>query len=172
MLNDRGMGATKAPRGFTLIELLVVVTVAAVSMGLAAPAFAELVANYRVRSGADSLINGLNYARAEAVRRNTNVRFSLIGGGSGWTVTQVSDGAVLQTRSNNDSPGLSAVSGNASTAVTFIPTGLVQSGAQLGEITVAGPNGGTEARRINIFGGGLIRMCDPGVSTDNDPRRC
>lgn len=159
-------------RGFTLIELMVVITIMAIGVVITAPSFAQLIANYRVRAGADSMINGLSYARAEAVRRNTPVSFAVVAGGSGWTVTQVTPGTVLQSRSGNDSPGLSVASSNASTSVTFLPTGLVQSGTQLSQVTISSATTGTESRRINIFGGGLIRMCDPGVTTANDPRRC
>ena len=158
--------------GFTLVELMTVVTVIAIGATLAAPGFSQMIANYRVRSGAEAIINGLNYARSEAVRRNSAVSFSLVSGGSGWTVSQVSPSTTLQSRSNNDSPGTTVASSSASTSVAFIPTGLVQSGTQMTQVTVSSSTSGTDSRRINIFGGGLIRMCDPGISTANDPRSC
>ncbi|WP_428422001.1 GspH/FimT family pseudopilin [Methylibium sp.] len=159
--------------GFTLIELMVVISIVAISAALAAPSFTQMIANYRVRSGAESMLNGLNLARAEAVRRNSPVRFAIVVGGSGWSVSQISPSEVVQSRSNNDSPGLTVASSNSSTSVDFLPTGLVQSsGTQLTQITVSSSTTGTNTRRINIFGGGLIRMCDPGVATANDPRRC
>lgn len=159
--------------GMTLIELMVVVAIMGVSAALAAPSFSQMIANYQVRSGAESIINGLNYARAEAVRRNSAVSFVLTTGGSGWTVSQVSPDTTLQSRSNNDSPGTTVASSNVSTSVTFLPTGLVQTtGTQLTQMAVSSATSGTDSRRINIFGGGLIRMCDPNVSTTNDPRRC
>lgn len=159
--------------GFTLIELMVVVAIIAIGASLAAPSFSQMVANYRVRSAAESMLNGVNYARAEAVRRNSDVKFSLTTGGSGWTVRQDSPSATLQSRSNNDSPGTGVVSSNFSTDVTFVSTGLVKpTGTQMTQVTVSSDVAGTNSRRINIFGGGLIRMCDPGVATANDPRRC
>ena len=83
MLTHRHPSAAPRSRGtgFTLIELMVVVTVMAVSATLAAPGFSQLIANYRVRSGAAGIINGLNYARSEAVRRNSAVSFGLVSGG-------------------------------------------------------------------------------------------
>lgn len=158
--------------GLTLIELMVVVAIMAIGVTLAAPSFSQMTANYRVRSGAESIINGLNYARAEAVRRNSAVSFDLTVGGSGWTVNQVSPGTTLQSRSNNDSPGTIVASDNASTSVTFLPTGLVQTGTQLTQISVSSATTGTDSRRINIFGGGLIRMCDPNIAIANNPKRC
>ena len=168
----RLQASARRDQGFTLVELMVVVTIVAISATLAAPGFSQMIANYRVRSGAESIVNGLNYARSEAVRRNSAVSFALVSGGSGWTVSQVSPSTALQSRSDNDSPGTTVASSSVSTSVAFIPTGLVQSGAQMTQVTVSSSTAGTDSRRINIFGGGLIRMCDPGVSTANDPRRC
>ena len=160
-------------RGFTLIELMVVVSIIAISATLVGPSFSQAIANYQVRSAAESILNGLNYARGEAVRRNSAVSFTLAGGGSGWTVSQVSPSTVLQTRSNNDSPRTTVTSSSAATAVTFLPTGLVDTtSTPLTQATVTSSVSSTDSRRINIFGGGLIRMCDPAVSTANDPRRC
>jgi type IV fimbrial biogenesis protein FimT len=159
--------------GFTLIELMVVVAVIAISVALVGPSFSQAIANYQVRSAAESILNGLSYARGEAVRRNSAVSFALVAGGSGWTVSQVTPNTVLQTRSNNDSPRTTVASSNTATAVTFLPTGLVDTtSTPLTQATVTSSVASTDSRRINIYGGGLIRMCDPGISTANDPRRC
>lgn len=174
MLSVRPCAVRRRHAGFTLIELMVVISIIAIGAALAAPSFSQLIANYRVRSGAESMINGLNFARAEAVRRNTPVSFSLVAGGSGWNVglPPLPPTSVLQSRSDNDSQGLTVASADANTSVTFLPTGLVQGGGQLSQINVSSAVGGTNTRQINIFGGGLIRMCDPGVTSTNDPRRC
>lgn len=159
-------------RGVTLVELMVVLTVVAVGATLAAPNMAQVLANYRVRAAAEAILDGLNFARTEALRRNSAVSFTLTPGGSGWTVQQVSSGTALLTRSDNDSPGTTVASSNSTLAVTFLPNGLMQSGTQLSQVTVSSPVGASDTRRINIYGGGLIRMCDPAVTTADDPRRC
>ena len=158
--------------GFTLTELLVALAIVAVGASLAAPSLSRMSANNKVRSEAESLLNGLNYARAEALRRNSAVTLALTPGGAGWTVTQVSPALTLQTHSNRDAAGTVLASGSASTAVTFLPTGLLQSGTQMNQVTVSSTLGETKTRRISIFGGGLIRMCDPAMTGTNDPRRC
>ncbi len=145
----------------------------AVLAALAGPGFSRMLSNYRVRSGAESVVNGLNYARAEAVKRNRAVRFALSGTASGWTIEQVSPGVTIQSRAAGDSPGITASSSNTGASITFLPTGLVDaSGTWLTKITVASSDGGADSRQIDILGGGLIRMCDPAVTTANDPRRC
>jgi type IV fimbrial biogenesis protein FimT len=56
-------------RGFTLIELMVTLAVAAVLMGLAAPAFNDLVRQRAMISRINDLVLAVSYARSEAVRR-------------------------------------------------------------------------------------------------------
>lgn len=65
-------------RGMSLIELMVAITVLSIAIGMAIPSFADWVKNTKIRSTAESLQNGLQMARSEAVRRNTVVRFQLI----------------------------------------------------------------------------------------------
>lgn len=166
MLTARGQA------GVTLVELMVTLAVLAIGATLAAPGFSQMIANYKVRGAAESIINGLNYARTEALRRNSAVTFSLTPGGSGWTVSQVSPSTTLQSRSDNESPDTTVASSTAATAVTFLPNGLLQTGSQLSQVTVSSFVQGTDTRRINVFGGGLIRLCDPAIATPDDPRRC
>ena len=64
-------------RGVSLIELMVGIAVFSVALMLGIPTFGEWIANAQIRSTGESLQNGLNFARAEAVRRNTIVRFQL-----------------------------------------------------------------------------------------------
>ncbi|MBS0306408.1 MAG: GspH/FimT family pseudopilin [Proteobacteria bacterium] len=158
-------------RGVTLIELLITLVVLAVSLSLAAPTFTQQIANYRVRSASASIVDGLNFARAEAARRNTPVTFTLDASGPGWKAQQ--GNATLQSRAGGETPGVSATSGNGELALTFTPTGQVDtSAARLTTVTLASAVPRTDGRRIDIFGGGLIRVCDPTLTAADDPRRC
>ena len=64
--------------GASLIEMMVAVTIVAILTILAVPNYAAWLQNNRIRTAAESLVDGLNLARAEAVRRNTAVRFDLV----------------------------------------------------------------------------------------------
>jgi type IV fimbrial biogenesis protein FimT len=89
-------------------------------------------------------------------------------------VAQVSPATAIQSRGNGDSSLLSVSSSTASLAVTFLPTGIVSTTAtpRLEQISISSTVPSTNSRQINILGGGLIRICDPGVTTAGDPRAC
>ena len=65
-------------RGFTLIELVVVLAVLAILLAAGASNFSVWMTNSRIRTTAESIQNGLQMARAEAVRRNTPIRFQFV----------------------------------------------------------------------------------------------
>ena len=69
----------RSEHGFSLVELMVTVAVLSLLMTLAVPSFAEWIQNSRIRTAAESIQNGLQVARAEAVRRNARVEFALVG---------------------------------------------------------------------------------------------
>lgn len=72
-------------RGLSLIELLVGVAIVSLLLVMAVPSIGSAMQNRRVRAGAEGIQTGLSTARAEALRRNRNVKFQLQTG-SGWTV--------------------------------------------------------------------------------------
>lgn len=159
-------------RGFTLVELMVTLAVLAVGATLAAPNLASMMAGRKVQTAAQSILDGLNQARTEALRRNTQVRFELTAGGTGWSITQVSSGTVLRTFASPDWSRLVLDSVGSATTATFLANGLLQAGTQLSQVTVSSPTNDKAMRRVNVFGGGLIRLCDPTVTVADDPRRC
>lgn len=60
-------------RAFTLIELMVTISVLAVVISLAAPSFSRLLQDNRMLTVANELQSSLQLARAEAIKRKTNV---------------------------------------------------------------------------------------------------
>lgn len=71
--------------GVSLVELMIGLTIFAILLSVAVPNFSIFLQNSKIRTAAEAIQNGLNLARAEAVRRNTNVQF-VLGTGSSWTV--------------------------------------------------------------------------------------
>jgi type IV fimbrial biogenesis protein FimT len=65
-------------RGLTMIEMMVALVIGALVLMLALPSFSIFLQNQQIRNGAESILDGLNFARAEAVRQNTIVRFQFV----------------------------------------------------------------------------------------------
>ena len=65
-------------RGFSLIELMVTLAIMVLLVLAAMPSLGTWLDNTRIRNEGDSIIAGLQTARAEAVRRNMNVSFWLV----------------------------------------------------------------------------------------------
>jgi type IV fimbrial biogenesis protein FimT len=65
-------------RGMTLVELVVVMALLVMMLMAAMPSVSTWIRNTQIRNVATGIQNGLQRARAEAMRRNTNVRFSLV----------------------------------------------------------------------------------------------
>lgn len=63
--------------GATLIELVIAMAVMAVMIGMSIPAVSDWAENNRMKATADSLINGLQMAKMDAVRQNTFAQFVL-----------------------------------------------------------------------------------------------
>lgn len=59
--------------GVTLIELLVVIAIAAILMLVAAPSFTTFMNSTRLSSTSSQLLNDLNVARSEAIKRNSRM---------------------------------------------------------------------------------------------------
>jgi type IV fimbrial biogenesis protein FimT len=68
----------RAARGFSLIELMVALVIIGVFITMGLPAFSRFLQNTQIRNAAEITMSGINLARAEAIRRNTVVRFQLV----------------------------------------------------------------------------------------------
>lgn len=183
--------------GFSLIELLIAIAMASLLLVMGIPAFSEWIQNTQTRTAAESVLNGLQVARAEAVSRNTSVRFNLTAadGKVAWTVDCVTVTATcptgIQVRSANDGgpngrAGVATATGTLATPLTAgtgLPSGVTFD--NYGRVPVA--NVGTDAARIDvtnalradarrlvilISAGGQIRMCDPLRSLATSPQGC
>lgn len=167
--------------GFTLIELMIGIAIVGILIMVGLPTFGIWIQNLQVRTGAEGVLNGLQVARTEAVRRNVNVQFTLAAlPQTGWTVTIPGTGEIIQNRSGQEGSANAIVTvtpGGAST-VTFNGLGRVVGNADAtASITQLDVDSSTlsaaDSRelRIVVGGGGNIRMCEPMVAA-GDPRAC
>ena len=162
--------ASAPQRGFNLIEILVTLTVLGVLIALGAPSLAEFLQNQQIRAGAEAIVNGLQVARGEAIRRNLAVQAVLEPGGAGWTTgwtvcaatvepcdstTLTTDATqVIQHRSAEEGTSIATVTGvdaagGPAVAVTFSPLGSV----------VPNTNGSATLARADVVKGSDPSLC-------------
>lgn len=68
----------RAARGFSLVELMIATAVLAMLIMIALPSMTTWIRNTKIRSANETIQAGLMLARAEALRRNTVVRFQFV----------------------------------------------------------------------------------------------
>jgi type IV fimbrial biogenesis protein FimT len=163
------------PAGFTLIELLTALAVLGVLVSLGLPSFLQMLRNAEIRAAAESVSNGLQRARAEAVSRNTKVQF-VLGTGTAWTVDYVTKPVPtdppIDSRESNEgsqnttvSSSLAADGVTAATTITFNQLGQALPVNADASLPLAQVNfvatGASQGLRVTIGAGGSARVCDP-----------
>lgn len=171
-----------AQSGVSAVEIIVVVAILGIAASVAVPSWSEFLVNNRLRTIAESTLSGLQLARTEAIRRNTNVTFSLQGTTlTGWRIVRSSDGTELHQRPPGEaSNGIEVSSLNNQTGVTFLSTGRVLAYSTATNITRLDvdantawlDSGASRNLRLQVLAGGDIRLCDPNILTADDPRTC
>jgi type IV fimbrial biogenesis protein FimT len=170
---------TMQQQGFTLIELVVtVVVLMAVSM-LAIPAFQSSVGNSQIRTGAESIKNGLQQARVEAIKRNARIRFTLQSD-STWqfgceTVTDTCPAVISKKNASEGSSNNITVTPDKNAAI-FNGFGARDAGqVGMSRVDVTNPSVASSERRslrILLAAGGFAKLCDPAVTAAGDTRAC
>jgi type IV fimbrial biogenesis protein FimT len=191
---------SRAAGGFTLVELLIGLAILGFLLALGVPAFSTLLQNQRLRASAETLMNALQLARAEAVNRNGQVQFVLTEDDAVAlevnAITESTTGKNWMVRARNPVTGLwdfvegkNAAAGTGSTTATVSVSGTVATITFNGLGTtdlaanstfqVTNPPGGACApsgpmRCLNVVltPGGQAKMCDPAVSAAGDTRKC
>ncbi len=189
-------------RGVTLIELMIGVAIVAILLMMGIPSFNLWIQNTQNRAATESILNGLQLARTEAVRRNTTVRFDLTDatGLVAWNVgcvTVTADcPATIQSRPATEGSVNARAGINTDAIPVPTPPGHFNTAIAAGTGLIAGvsfnglgraPNSGVDITRVDITNaaiasarrfvvvigsGGQIRMCDPALVFANNPQGC
>lgn len=170
--------------GFTLVEILITITVMGILIMLAMPSFGEWLQNQQLRAGADASLNGLQVARAEAIRRNLAVQIVFAADSTAWAVTEAASGTAIQSRTQQEgSPNaVLAATPAGATTVTFTPLGAtttnLDGSPRITRLDISNTKGGAcqpagpmRCLALIVQGGGSVKMCDPLVASP-DARAC
>lgn len=170
--------------GFSLIELLIGVAILGLLMSFAAPNLRAWILNAQIRNAAESIVSGLQQARAEALARNTPVTFTLLpevgSDRTSWTVNDLALAppddqiASRSSKEGSDSVKRTVVPAGAFN-ITFDSAGMPNPPGP-GRISLINLDStvlpAAESNDLNIVidFSGAVRMCDPNVSAP--PRAC
>lgn len=72
------LAAAKGHRGFSMVEMAVTLAVLGILLASAMPSLGDWMVNARIRNTAESIHEGLQKARTEAVRRNQSITFWMV----------------------------------------------------------------------------------------------
>lgn len=128
-------------RGFTLIELMVGITIIGLLLTQALPSFTTWLRNLQIRNSAEAVLNGLQLAKAQAVRSNTNTELLLINAGTPPDAVNVGTAAVANGTNWIVRNYRNPISGGSYVATDFVQGRSGQEGSTNATV-VAGPGSG------------------------------
>jgi type IV fimbrial biogenesis protein FimT len=165
--------------GFTLIELMITIVILAILLYVALPNFAVWMQNTQIRTAGEAVLNGMQLARAEAIRRNVNVELRM-DVSSGWTARLAGTGEVVQSRiaGEGSATALVTITPAGAKTITFNSFGSIATNADgtptITEIKIDSPAiAAADSRELCVLvrAGGNVRLCDPQVPA-TDTRTC
>jgi type IV fimbrial biogenesis protein FimT len=169
-------------RGYTLLELMTTVTVVGVLSAMAVPAVSPWIRNQRLVTATNSMVIGLNYARNEAIKRDSAAGVQLCASSDqatcntnnwalGWIVWDVASATVL-TAAPALTGSLTVTEALAQPAVTYLPSGAVLPGTTFA-FTACDSRGATYARELEVNAMGRIASSpNPGLAVNNTALVC
>ena len=152
--------------GFTLLESLIAVIITALILSLGIPSYQGILQRNRIKEAAESIKSDLQFARTEAIKRNTNIKVSF--NKDAWCYGVNDDNTDCDCTTANDcgikeisSAQYSDVEMNKSTNITF---SFLRGTANSGRVCVST---GDYQLKVAINNLGRVKICNPpNVSED------
>jgi type IV fimbrial biogenesis protein FimT len=143
-------------RGFSLVELMVTITISAILLMVAVPAFNDAVLGSKLSSLANDFVASTNLARSEAIKRNAVVTMCASTNGTscasgdwqqGWVI--LSGSTVIQSHSSAPTGFYMTDQANAVNTMSFQPTGVGTTQITL-TVCRATPTVGSDERVVTV----------------------
>ncbi len=80
------MRAANRSRGFSLIEFMIALIILSILVGIAVPGFLDFLRRQKMSSNANSALAMLQYARSEAIKRQSDIEVNFVADSTGWTI--------------------------------------------------------------------------------------
>ena len=149
-------------RGFTMIELMVAIAIVAILAGLGVPLMRQSIDFITAKSVAVELAGDLRMARGEALKRNTSVTVTPIGGSwnTGWQVKTAAGTLLSEHRTSRTGISVSAPTAG----VTFAASGRIDntdaSPSDLKWLVDTATHSGKRCVRTGVTGAAHIQLGD------------
>ena len=157
------VAARRRARGFTLVELMITMVIALVLLMIAVPSFKNITLSNKLTTTANDIVNAINVARMEAVKRNSNTQ--LCSNSSGANTSDTLGGAC-----GTEAGAVYALSGAAPSPV-LAGTGGIVSPIQLnGDLTALRFTAQGLARKVGTtapYSDIVVDICTSQMNTNN-----
>lgn len=151
-------------QGFTIIEMAIAMAIFGFLLAAALPSIGTWMDNTRIRNAAESIQNGLQTARAEAIRRNQSVSFWLVSSDDALTLTNDCTLSHLSGSwivSVNDPTGQCAAAPSSTTAPMIILKRPIGDAGSRVSITALQSDGITAGQTVTFNGFGRVSNTTP-----------
>ncbi|WP_163830930.1 GspH/FimT family pseudopilin [Spartinivicinus ruber] len=146
--------------GFTLIEMLITLAIASILLGVAYPAFNNMINENRLTTTANSFIGALAIARNEAIKRGQQISVVAKSStadnewGGGWEVRDANNEVIRDFPSLTEQ-SIALNSNNNFSTITFNSRGFLATTQDTVDIQLPGAN---SSRLITVTASGVTRI--------------
>jgi prepilin-type N-terminal cleavage/methylation domain-containing protein len=118
----------KRTKGFTVVELMISLAILGVLVAIVVPGFRDFVERNAVTTTSNELLNGLLFARGEAIRTEIHTTFTPLA--HGWQVTDDDDATIKEQSATHANV---AIAGD---SVTYNARGRTTTPENTGTVTI------------------------------------
>lgn len=155
--------ARRCQYGFTLVELMITLAIAVMLLVIAVPSFRSLTLSNKLTTAANDVVNAINVARMEAIKRNANTQLCS-------NSASVNSADALGAACSTQTGAVYAMAGAGANPVLAGTTGIdttVQLSGDVVAIRFGGQGLGQAVGTTSPYTGTVADICTGQMSSDN-----